>query len=146
MQSASLGWTGGVDAVAVAVDGDVVVEPAEGGEVVGVVVASACPGVDVVGLEPVAAGAAVDGAATVAPQHVAAGGGWDDPGSRGRRYRDPVLVGDYLYGCVAEETVEGGGTYPGTGSYLGACLACGGGGQVGVDEDGDERRMAGRVG
>jgi hypothetical protein len=63
----------GVDLVAEAVDGDVVVVPAEGDEVVGVVVAAVGTLADVVGLEPVAAVASLDGALVlVPPGHVAA--------------------------------------------------------------------------
>src|SRR5680860_596698 len=47
-------WRVGVDAESLLVDRDVVVEPAEGGEVLRVVCASADPGGDVVGFEPVA--------------------------------------------------------------------------------------------
>jgi hypothetical protein len=64
---------GGVDPVAEAVDGDVVVVPAQGGEVVGIVVAAVGTLADVVGLEPVAAVASLDGALVlVPPGHVAA--------------------------------------------------------------------------
>jgi hypothetical protein len=53
-------WCGvGVDGVAVAVDDDVVVEPAQEGEVVGVVRSAVDSSSDVVGLEAVAAGATV---------------------------------------------------------------------------------------
>ena len=62
------------------VDGDVVVEPAECGEVVGVVVAVVGSVFDVVGLEPVAAGAAGDGAAFVPPCNEAAHRRWDRGG------------------------------------------------------------------
>ena len=51
---------GGVDPVAVSVDGDVVVVPAEGGQVVGMMVAAVLPFFDVVGLEAVGAVAAFD--------------------------------------------------------------------------------------
>ena len=44
---------------------DVMVKPAECGEVVGIGGATISPGDDVVGLEPIAAGAAVGGAATI---------------------------------------------------------------------------------
>ena len=50
----------GVDAVSFSVDGDVVVVPAEGGEVVGGVVASLVSWCHMVGLEAVAAAAGVD--------------------------------------------------------------------------------------
>ena len=63
----------GVDPVAVAVDGDVVVVPAQRDEVVGVVVAAVLSFSDVVGLEAVGAVAPFDRALVlVAPLHVAA--------------------------------------------------------------------------
>ena len=63
----------GVDLVAEAVDGDVVVVPAEGDQVVGVVVAAVGSLADVVGLEPVAAVASFDGTSVlVSPGDVAA--------------------------------------------------------------------------
>jgi hypothetical protein len=62
-EEASWVWWGvGVDFVAFAVDDDVVVVPAEGGEVVGVGGAALAPGDDVVRFEAVAAGTAVGGA------------------------------------------------------------------------------------
>ena len=51
-----------VDPVAESVDGDVMVVPAEGGQVVGMVVAAVLSFSDVVGLEAVAAVASLDGA------------------------------------------------------------------------------------
>jgi hypothetical protein len=68
----------GVDPVAVAVDGDVVVIPAQCGEVVGVVVAAVLSFHDVVGLEAVGAVAAFDRAlVVVAPLHISADGAGD---------------------------------------------------------------------
>ena len=62
----------GVDAHAPAVYGDVVVEPAQGGEVL----CGVCPalgyGDDVVDFEPVCGGASVDGASVVAGESGAA--------------------------------------------------------------------------
>jgi hypothetical protein len=59
----ALGWGVGVYAVSGAVDGDVVVVPAQRRQVVRVVAAAGSPGDDVVGLEPVAGGTAGDDAA-----------------------------------------------------------------------------------
>ena len=62
-----------VDAVAESVDGDVVVVPAEGDQVVGVVVAAVLSFSDVVGLEAVGAVASLDRALVlVSPLHIAA--------------------------------------------------------------------------
>ena len=58
-----------IDAMALAVDGDVVVIPAEGGQVVGGVGASVASRYDVVGLEPVAAPARIDHAFAVSGQN-----------------------------------------------------------------------------
>ena len=77
LEASALGWAGGVDGVAVSVDEVVVVVPAEGGEVVGVVVPrGGVPG-DVVGLESVAGLAAVGGAGLVSGEDVASEAGWD---------------------------------------------------------------------
>ena len=57
-ESVALGWRVGVDVVAVAVDHDVVVEPAYGGQVLWVAAATVDPLHDVMHVEAVAAGAA----------------------------------------------------------------------------------------
>ena len=59
----------GVDAMPFAVDGDVVVVPAEGGEVVGAVLSAVTSGDYMVGLEAVAAAAGVDDAFAVSGEH-----------------------------------------------------------------------------
>ena len=74
---AELGWGVGVDGVAEAVDDAVVVVPAEGGEVVGLVGSAGGLVGDVVGLEAVAGCASVDGAGVVSGEDVAADAGWD---------------------------------------------------------------------
>ena len=58
---------GGVDPVAESVDGDVMMKPAEGDQVVGVVVAAVGSLADVVGLESVAAVASFDGTSVLVP-------------------------------------------------------------------------------
>ena len=55
-----MGWAVGVDGEAELMDGDVVVVPAEGDEVVGVVVAALVPFPDVMGLQPVTAAVSFD--------------------------------------------------------------------------------------
>ena len=61
----AVGWRIRVDHVAGAVDGDVVVVPADGREVVGIVRAAPRPRYDVVGLEAIARPASIDGAAAI---------------------------------------------------------------------------------
>ncbi len=59
-EASSVGWAVGVEGHAHLVDGDVVVVPAEGDEIVGIVSPVVVALLDVVGLESVAAGAAFD--------------------------------------------------------------------------------------
>ena len=68
-EPAAVWWCVGVDAVSFAVDGDVVVVPAEGGEVGGGVFSAVTSGGDVVGLEAVAAAAGVDDAFSVSGEY-----------------------------------------------------------------------------
>ena len=83
-ESSPLGWRFRVDAVAHPVDHDVMVEPAQGGEIGGVVVAAVGSPSYVVGLEPVVARAAVGGAGSaVSVQHEPAYRRWDRPGRLG---------------------------------------------------------------
>ena len=70
---------------------DMVMEPAEGGEVVGVVISALGPGAHVVGLEPIPAVTAIDGAATVTPAHETANRWWYRSGHV--RCRDGFSVG-----------------------------------------------------
>ena len=62
-----MGWGVGVESAALPVDHDLVVVPAEGGQVVGVVAAAGAERSEVVGLESVAGPAPVDRAASIAP-------------------------------------------------------------------------------
>jgi len=66
--------------VAPSVDGDVVVPPAEGGEVFEVVGASLAAGNDVVDFEAVSGSASVDGAPSVSAENEASEFGGYDPG------------------------------------------------------------------
>ena len=68
-EPAAVWWCVGVDAMPFAVDGDVVVVPAEGGEVGGGVVASLASWCHMVGLEAVAAAAGVDDAFAVSGEY-----------------------------------------------------------------------------
>jgi len=62
-----VGWRVRVQVIAHGVDDDMVMKPADGCEVVGFCDTALGEGGDVVGLEPVAGRAAVDGAAAVSP-------------------------------------------------------------------------------
>ena len=55
---------------------NMMVEPAKRGEVVGIVILSLCPRAHMVGLGPIAAVAAVDGATAVSPPHEPANRRW----------------------------------------------------------------------
>ncbi len=134
-----MGWCGGVDGESSAVDHNVVVVPAQGGEVVCVGWSALGPGVDVVGLEPVSADAAFDGAdASVSVEDEAAEAGWDDPGSASHVDRCPVggSAGDFD-DALAEDGFDRVGSDSGSGFDNGPGFAVGGCGVVGVDEDGE---------
>lgn len=92
-QSSPLGWTCRVQDHAEPVDGDVMMEPAQECEIVGMVVPARRSLVDVVGLEAVATAAAIDGADTVVSHpDVTAGAGWDCFGQVGRTDRTTVIA------------------------------------------------------
>jgi hypothetical protein len=131
------------------VDDDVVVVPAKGGEVVCVGGAALAPGGDVVGLEAVAAGAAVGGAdPAVAVQDVAAESWAHDPAAASDVERDTVLgaSGD-LDRPGTDDRFEGGGPDPGSCFDHDPGFAAGGNGFGGVDEHGHSwgRSVAGGV-
>ena len=100
---------------------DMVVEPAQEGEIVGVVVAAPTPFSYVVGFEAVGRGAAVCGAAAVAEEHEVAGA-----------IREPVAIGgdSFQAGCVD----EGGLGFANTEDLFE---------RVGPDIDAESRRCAG---
>ena len=79
LEAESSGRGGWLDGVAHTVDDDVVVVPAEGGEVVGVGSTVLGPGGLVVGLEPISADASVCAASSVTVEDCPAEFGWDDP-------------------------------------------------------------------
>ncbi|MEA2000908.1 MAG: hypothetical protein U9N84_03350, partial [Actinomycetota bacterium] len=103
----------------------VVVEPTEGGKIVGVVVTVVGAMSDVVRLEAVAAPAPGDAAAAVAPGHVTAYGGWDDFGVVGRDDRLTILESDQLHRSGAQHLLERLGANPRTVLDLGTQLAAG---------------------
>jgi len=124
----------GVDLVAEAVDGDVVVVPAEGDEVVGVVVAAVGTLADVVGLEPVAA-VAIDGALVlVSPGDVAVDVAGDGFSPIRICHRVEAVGDDEADLAGAEDLGQRVGSHPRSGRDGGALLSVGLGGEVGVDE------------
>ena len=97
-ESPSLGWRVGVDGEALAVDHDVVVEPAHRRQVLGVGAAAVDPPYDVMHLEAVSAGAARNGACrTVTIKDEAAQLGRDRPGAAPHAQWDTVVgaAGDF---------------------------------------------------
>ena len=97
-ESSSLWWGGWVDREAAAVDDDVVVEPAQGGEVLCVGCSAVGPGHDVMRLEAVSAGAAFGGANTsVTVEDEASESGWNGttPASHVHRYAVFGSSGDF---------------------------------------------------
>lgn len=74
-------WAAGVELVAVGVDRNVVVVPAQGGEVVRIMAAAVGPRGDVVRLQAVPAHASIDGAVFVSEQDTVTGC-WRDGSGR----------------------------------------------------------------
>jgi hypothetical protein len=91
LEAESAWWCVGFDVISHTVDDDVVVVPAEGGEVVGICASALGPGDVVVGLEPVAGDASVGCAAAVAVEDESPKFGWDDPA--GSSYCEWLSVG-----------------------------------------------------
>ena len=97
-ESASLGWGGGVDRKASSMDHDMVVEPAQGGEVLCVGCSAVGPGHDVMRLEPVPADTALGGANTaVTGEDETSESGWNGttPTSHVHRYTVFGSSGDF---------------------------------------------------
>ena len=84
-----------------------VVKPTEGGEVVGVGCSALGPGDTVVGLEPVAAGAAVCCASSVAVEDGSAEFGWDDPAGSSGGEGLSVVEGEVFDRTSTEDLLEG---------------------------------------
>ena len=86
-----MGWRVGVDGESLAVDDNMVVEPADGGEVLRISTATIGPSFDVVDLGPVAARTARDGArCTVTSEDESSQAGWDHPAATTHREWDTV--------------------------------------------------------
>jgi hypothetical protein len=135
-----VGWAGRVDVVASSVDGDVVVPPAEGGEVFEVVGSALTAGDDVVDFEPISGSASVDGAALVPVENKTAEFGGYDPGGWPDGEGSPGLgVDDDFDGSFAEYAVEGVWSDAGSGGEGDSGFAVGLGGLLGVDHDRHDR-------
>ncbi len=95
--ASSLGGTGGINPVTATVNGNVVVPPAQRGEVLHVMGASLAAGNDVVDLEPVAAPTSINSATVVTKQHETSYFGRNHPSS-GTHNRGPArtLINHYL--------------------------------------------------
>ncbi len=87
--ASSFGGTGGIDTVSPTVNSDVVVPPAQRGEVLHIVGASLTAGDNVVDLEPVAALASINSATPVTKQHETSYFGGNHPTS-GTHKRGPA--------------------------------------------------------
>ena len=139
VESSSLGWCCRVDGVSASVDDDVVVEPAQGREVVGVGWSAVRPGCDVVCLEAVSADAALNGAhRAVTVQHVSSESGWDGPGSASHAEWCAVFgsPGDFDH-AVAQDRFDRVRSDPGPGFDDNTGLAIRACSVTGVDEDGE---------
>jgi hypothetical protein len=106
-------------------NGDMMVEPAEGGEIVWVVVSAIVSHLDVVRLEPIAAPTAGDATAAVARCHESAHCRRNGFGVVGSHDRFPVLQSDQLHRPGAEHLFEGLRPNPWTVFDFGAQLAAG---------------------
>ena len=116
-------------------NGNVVVVPAQGGEVVRVVATAVTALPDVVGLEPVAARARIDCAAAVAPGNGTTNSGWDCLGRVRGHDRSTVCETDDLHRSIAKQLVEGVGTDAWSIFDLGPKPSAGAVGPVEIDED-----------
>ena len=87
--ASAFGWAGGIDAVSATVDSNVVMPPAQRGEVLHVMGASLAAGNNVVDLEPVAAPASINSATPVTKQHETSYFGRNHPTS-GTHNRGPA--------------------------------------------------------
>lgn len=73
---------------------DVMVEPAQGGQILGVMVTTGSSRSNVMGLEPVARPAPIDGAGPVPPRHQTTQRRWNRPRSVTGQHRFPVGQSD----------------------------------------------------
>ena len=85
----SFGGTGGINAISATVDGDVVVPPAQRGEVPNIMGASLATGNNMVDLEPIAANASINSATPITKQNEASYFGRNHPSS-GAHHRSPT--------------------------------------------------------
>ena len=125
---------------AVAVDYHVMVEPAQGDQVVRVVAAAVGSVADVMRLEPVAALTAIGGTRPVPPQHESAQPGRYRVG--GGAVSDRLVVLDHgdLDSAFTADTIQCFRSHPRTAGDLDSRFAPGGRSRGGVDEDGYQGR------
>jgi hypothetical protein len=119
-----------------AVDGHVVVVPAQRGEVVGIMVAAVATLPNVMGLKPIPALASVDGAALVSPGDGAPHRRRDRLGGIGGDDGVPAGKSDDLHRSGAQQLVEGGGADPRPEFDLGAELTAAAVGGVEIQDQG----------
>jgi hypothetical protein len=112
-ESAVVGWTVRVEDHAHLVDGDVMVVPAEGDQIVRIMISALGSWFDVVGLEPVAA-RTVDLALSLIPvKDIGSDGGGDGFSPVGHPDRSPILsLEDHLDLSGAEDLRKGVGSDP----------------------------------
>ncbi len=138
--ASSLGGTGGINTVSATVNGNVVVPPAQRGEVLHVVGASLAAGNNMVDLEPVTAPASINSATPVTKQNEASYFGGNHPCS-GTHNRGPArtLIDHYFDGAFTQDPIQSVRTHPGTTANSHPRLTLGLSSRCGVDHDGDNR-------
>ena len=122
-ESSPVGGTVGVDPESQLVDGDVMVIPAEGYQVCGVVAPAPGSLLEVVGLEPVTASTPFDRTLPlVPPQDVAPDPGRDRFSQIGIGHRVEAVGDDHPDLAVTEDLREGVGSHPGPGGDPRSCF------------------------
>ena len=130
-----MGGTSRVDGEAEPVDGDMVVIPAQGCQVVGLVVAAVLSFPDVVGLEPVTARASLDRTLPlIPPEDEGSDCGGDGFSQIGVGDRMQSVSGDQTDFARAEDLRQHVGSDARSGSDRGSGFPVGVGGEAGVDE------------
>jgi len=135
-ESPTVWWVACVEGESGLVDCDVVVEPAEGGEVLGVVAAVIGSVFDVVGLEPISAVTAGYDTVFVSPRYIVPDRWWDSGGGLRSNYRLAVFESDETDGAAAEDLVEHLRSDSGPVLEFGTEFTAGAVGAVQIDEDG----------
>jgi hypothetical protein len=116
------------------VDDDVVMEPTQQSQVRRVVVAAVGTMPDVMHLEAVTGGAAIDRAAAVTPRHQAAQHRRDRPGGIRHRDRTAILQADELDSAFTEDAFQYQRSHPRSVDDLGTGFTLGASSQAGVHD------------